>query len=406
MTRGGQGFEPTARDRVAESWSLALARRLLPASLRARYSEQWSADVRDAAELSVPPGSIAWGALRFAVLSRLGPHGADPEELERQSWHLARWGGALIGTSGVGATFGFVGIGGTAGLEQLGATHPALMLIGIAPVMLVLGSATTGIALLWAAVLRRPRVHPLSALIVIALSVGSLLVALWPISLFLFAADEFANVLLLGGLLFLVIGVVGALIVWGATPSDKRQRAAPRPPRRRLGSAWVALALSLALIGVIVVGLVEGLIWGVEHQAGGMPAADVYAALSDYDRVAGVVSVLIWAAVWSLGPLALVLVRMWAVRRGSADHDIARLVGVLGLLGVGATVFFHGWATFSLGMSIADTVPPYTGSRSAIWFVYASLGVTVGLVGLLLALAPTRGSGGSIRAPHAELELA
>lgn len=356
--------------------------------------------MRDAAELRVPPGSIAWGALRFAVLSRLGPHGADPEALERQSWHLARWSGALIGTSGVGATFGFVGIGGTAGLEQLGATHPALTLIGLAPVVFVLGAATAGVALLWAAVLRRPRVHPLSVLVVVALTIGSLLVALWPISLVV--VDEFANALLLGGMLLLVIGVVGALIVWGVTPSDKRQRAAPRPPGRRLRSAWVALAFSLALIGVIVVGLIEGLIWGIEHQAGGMPAADVYAALSDYDRVAGIVSVLIWAAVWSLGPLALILVRLWAVRRGDADHDIARLVGVLGLLGVGATVFFQGWATFSIGMSIADTVPPYTGSRSVFWFVYASLGVTAGLVGLLLALAPTRGSGGSTRATHAE----
>lgn len=379
--------------RPTGSRRLALARRLLPAALRERYDEQWAADLRDAAELDLPTASIAWGALRFAALSRLGPHGAEPEQLERQSWHLARWGGALIGTSGVGATAGFVGTGGPAGLGQLAAVHPALALVGLAPVLFVIGASAAGIALLWAAVLRRPRIHPMSVLVVIALTAGSALIALWPLATY--RPDSLANSLLGSGLLLLVLGAIGALVVWGATPAEK-WRPHPREASDRPGrSGLVTLAASLAIVGATVLGLVEGLVWGVQDQAGGLPAAAVYAALNDVDRVYGIANVLVWAAFASVGPLVLVLVRNRALARGESDRDVSRLIGVLGLLGVGATVFFQGWATFSIGMSIADTLPPFLGSRSSLWFVYASVGTTAGLAGLLLALAPTPSRGGS-----------
>ncbi len=295
---------------------------------------------------------------------------------------------------------GFVGIGGTAGVEQLAAVHPLLALVALVPVLLVLGSSIVGVILLWAAVLMRPRVHPLSVLVVLALSVGSLLVAIWPLALLW--VEELAYALILIGILLLMVGAVGALIVWGATPTDKKQWSTREPHGPRLGSIGVVVAASLAMVGVIVLGLLDGLVWGVEHQAGGLPATAVYAALSDLDRASGIVSVVVWAAVWSLGPVVLVVVRHWSLRRGASDHDVARVVGVLGFLGVGAIVFFQGWATFSIGMSIADTLPPYTGSRSPFWSAYASLGAVFGFVGLLLALAPPRGSGASPRALRAE----
>ncbi|WP_168915217.1 hypothetical protein [Microcella flavibacter] len=379
--------------RSVGSRRLALARRLLPAALRERYDEQWSADLRDADELGVPGPSIAWGALRFAALSRFGPHGAEPAELERQSWHLARWGGALIGTAAVGSTVGFLGFGGLAGLGPLAAVHPALALVGLAPVLFVVGAAAAGIALLWAAVLRRPRIHPMSLLVVLALSAGSVLIALWPVAID--RPDPLASTLLGGGALLLVLGAIGALVVWGATPAEK-WRPLPRDASDRPGrSGPVTLAASLAMVGVIVLGLVEGLVWGVQDQAGGIPAAAVYAALTDLDRVYGIANVLVWAAIASVGPLVLILVRHRALVRGEAEAAVTRLVGVLGLLGVGATVFFQGWATFSIGMSIADTLPPYTGSRSTLWFAYSSVGTIAALTGLLLALAPTARTSGS-----------
>jgi len=83
---------------------------------------------------------------------------------------------------------------------------------------------------------------------------------------------------------------------------------------------------------------------------------------------------------------------------GRTDRDVARLTGVLGLLAVGGVVFFQGWATFSIGMSIADTLPPFAGGRSAVWSLYAAAGATAGLIGVLLALAPAPGEPGPARA--------
>ena len=382
--------------RGAGSRRLALARRLLPPALRARYAEQWAADLRDAAELDLPPTSIAWGALRFAALARLGPHGAEPEELERQSWQLARWGGALIGTAVIGSTAGFVGFGGLSGVAQVAGVHPALVAIVLAPVLLVLASAALGIALLWAAVLRRPRTHPMSALIVVALTAGAGLVASWPLAIE--RGDGIAGPVLASGLLLLIVGTIGALVIWGVTPVDAR-RASPRATALpHVRSGIVLLAASLALLGVITLGLFEGLIWGPEDQAGGMPAAAVYAALSDLDRAAGIAWVIAWAVLASLGPLALVIVRHLMLVAGRTDRDVARLTGVLGLLAVGGVVFFQGWATFSIGMSIADTLPPFAGGRSAVWSLYAAAGATAGLIGVLLALAPAPGEPGPARA--------
>jgi hypothetical protein len=60
----------------------------------------------------------------------------------------------------------------------------------------------------------------------------------------------------------------------------------------------------------------------------------------------------------------------------------------MALLALGFVVLGQGFATFGLGMAIADTLPPYTGSRSLAWTVYAALGATAGLIGAFLALAP------------------
>ncbi len=45
---------------------------LLPAPLRARYREQWAADLRDSAELGIPARQVTLGALRFALTPRPG----------------------------------------------------------------------------------------------------------------------------------------------------------------------------------------------------------------------------------------------------------------------------------------------------------------------------------------------
>lgn len=48
---------------------LRVAVALLPAAMRDRYREQWSADVRDAAGAGLSPSSIVWGAVVFALIA-------------------------------------------------------------------------------------------------------------------------------------------------------------------------------------------------------------------------------------------------------------------------------------------------------------------------------------------------
>ena len=45
------------------SMVIRAAARLLPASIRDRYREQWLADARDATEVGLSPASIAFAAL-------------------------------------------------------------------------------------------------------------------------------------------------------------------------------------------------------------------------------------------------------------------------------------------------------------------------------------------------------
>lgn len=45
---------------------------LLPASARPRHLEQWTADLRDSAELGIPARQVTLGALRFAMTPRPG----------------------------------------------------------------------------------------------------------------------------------------------------------------------------------------------------------------------------------------------------------------------------------------------------------------------------------------------
>ena len=78
--------------------------RVLPPGLRERYAEQWMGELRDASEIGLEPRDIVRGAWRFALLARFAAHGADALELERQSWVLARWGGALLAAGAIGAT--------------------------------------------------------------------------------------------------------------------------------------------------------------------------------------------------------------------------------------------------------------------------------------------------------------
>ena len=360
--------------------------RVLPPGLRERYAEQWMGELRDASEIGLEPRDIVRGAWRFALLARFAAHGADALELERQSWVLARWGGALLAAGAIGATAGYIGIGGGAGADRVTAIHPALAAIAVLPIVITVAAVLAGIALLIMAMLRRPRIHPGSVLIVLALCVGVALVTTWPLTVF--GSSGLLQFAAPGGAVLLTVAAVAAIIVWGAAPASVRA-ARPALAEPRSSSATVLVVGTVILLGAVAFGVVEGLVWGpIDQTRGAFELAELYRRLGPADRASGILAVVLWALLWASVPPVLAIVRHRMLRTGSTDVDVARLLRVLLLLATGGAVFFQGWATFGIGMSIGDSLPPYLGSRSAAWFLYASAGVSVGLIGIVLALAP------------------
>jgi hypothetical protein len=49
---------------------LGLAILIVPAAQRDRATEEWAADLRDCAEVGLPPGAVTAGALRAALVAR------------------------------------------------------------------------------------------------------------------------------------------------------------------------------------------------------------------------------------------------------------------------------------------------------------------------------------------------
>lgn len=372
----------------AQSSALRVAVRMLPAPLRARYAEQWAADARDADELGLSSREIVRGAWRFALLARFGAHGADRVELDRQSWRLARWAGALIGTAALGSTVGYVSIGGAVIVDAR--VPPLLFLLTIAPVVLAVASAVTGVALLVASVLRRPSIRAGSVFVVIALSAGVLLVAGWPVQIVVTGSID--SLALLLGIVLLIIGSISAAVALETAPrAIRHDEGLPSSRALRLSSRKIVGIGAAGIVVATVVGAVEGLVWGpIDQTAHALTLDQVYAILGPREARMGVVMVAVWAAGSLVLALALPAIRWWMLRARRPETAIAQLLLPLALLAIGAVVVGQGWATFSIGMSIADSIPPYAGSRSIMWSVYVSLGATLGLLGVLLALAPSR----------------
>ena len=96
--------------------AVQLAVRLLPASLRGRYREQWNADLRDAAEAGIPQPHIARGALALAAtVARPLPWSGrvvTPEMVARRGWLAAglALSSAVLGLSWAASVVGMGGL--------------------------------------------------------------------------------------------------------------------------------------------------------------------------------------------------------------------------------------------------------------------------------------------------------
>lgn len=278
----------------------------------------------------------------------------------------ARWGVAFLGTAAV-LSFGSFFLGSGGGILTVVATA---QLVAAA----VLGAL--GLIQLWRAALGSTRLARVTAALVTAAvgcAVGNALLS------------GRGPLLLVGVGLLVAAGVCGAVV----------ESSTPRAPVVATVSEHrpVALHIAIATIGLsalIALGAIDLLVWGPLEQTEGLQLDEIYAGLSEWDRAYALFHIVLWIVFWSAAVVILAIVAVIAGRRRAV---VLRTVYAV-TLGVAATiVFFQFWAGFSLGMSIADTLPPYAGSISGFGYLYALCG-QLALVGVIvLTIAPVRAVG-------------
>ena len=250
------------------------------------------------------------------------------------------------------------------------------------PVVAVL-SAVGGVIQLWRAALSA---SPL-ALVTAALGTGGVVAML----AFAGAIRTPIDVAALGFLAFFLLVGAGAcgLVVAASAPVLTYTPVGPgRPELSRPRRLVVVLLAALILFAVIAVGAVDLLVWAPMALAPGYELVEIYAALSEGDRVAGLVWIALWTLFWLVFVVALAIIGLMTARK--ADRFRIRPVLVVLLTIAAIIVFFQPWSGFSLGMSISDTLPTYRGGMSAVGFMYGFAGQLALVAAILLSLAPRR----------------
>lgn len=258
--------------------------------------------------------------------------------------------------------------------------QPGMSLVDAALVGAIVLAFTVGTVLVLSALAGSPRQRPIAIAGVTSLIVG---VAVY-VALPLVPAEAFA----LFGLPYLVgfalmgFGASACIGAWAELdPIDVEPRAEPQG-----GLVGLLILATLLPVALLTVGLLEAFIWGPEAQTEGLVAAEVWAALSSADAAAARTGIIAWAVIAALLSLLPLLVAALTRRMPEATPARRRSAIIIsGLFAGGMVASLHWVGTFSLGMSIADTLPPYAGSLS----VQGETLIVLGSVLLASALCAT-----------------
>lgn len=413
----------------AARFAVRLAARALPAGIRERHREEWLADLEGAREAGVRASGIAIGALLFSVTVQRDSPDVLGMPLSVAARRHARWATALLLSAGVLA-FGTYITGGFGALTVVitlwatlaivaallglvfawraaaiasplakiaaailtigvvfivaAASVPnELWLAGVAGVMVLLVGATVG-GIAWA---NSP--HEIGAVDTAVAETSTTARRMHPA---LVAAIVMAAVLLTG-LFFVFSGVVYWLAVLvlplaAAAVGVRfvlRARRTSREPAT--ASAWIAIvSTGLLCLATVAIGAADLLVWSPLAQAPSYTLEQIWATLSPTDAATGIGFALAWIVIWGVAGLLYLAGTISLL--GRKARPLTRTLVSVGLLIVGATVFFQFWAGISLGMSIADTLPPYSGAGSEMRVVYAMAGQAALVGALLLGLTP------------------
>lgn len=290
----------------------------------------------------------------------------------------AQWGGALLAAAVVfaGPPIGIVSyqLGAIVRRELEGGTLAYTAVVGM--VVLLALTLAIGSWLVLSALLARPRARRATVVGAVAVIAGAVLAVVGIPVLSAIAGDWFGPVLLVT-LALLGFGAAACASAWErgrVRPAFRVSAPSTRGTLRRLGAGDIAVVIAATLVplSLSAAGLMEALVWGPEAQTDGLTAAEVWAALSDADVASARTGIIGWAGVAALLSALPALVAVLARR-----HPVvaARRAVVASALFAGGLLASLQWiGTFSLGMSIADTLPPYSGSVSPEGTVLAVVG--------------------------------
>lgn len=349
-----------------------LAARLLPPAVRERYREEWLADVEGARDAGVRASSIVAGALIFsATLDRTAPE-ISGMPLSVLAQRRARWGVALIACAAVLGVGTWINAGYASGVSS--PLQTVLALAATVWQLLAIIAAVVGVVMLWRAA-RDSGVALASA----ACATGAVVAV--PLGLF---EPGLGTLLTPLAFVLLLASLVCGLLAWSNTPVTASA------PKASTASARPALVVGfVALLAGVAFGAIELIVWSPLWMAPGFTLTEIYGALSEGDRVYGLVFIGAWIVFWTLVTLFFFIAGLVLARR---DRLATRSVVLLALAILAAMVFFQFWAGFSIGNSISDTLPPYRGGRSEFGSLYGIVG-QLALIGVIIGgLAPRRAS--------------
>lgn len=347
---------------------LRLLARTLPAHVRARYREEWLADLAGAQELDLSRGSILLGALATAVSMDRDDPVVLGVPVSVEAVRRARWAAAFLGSAGLLAV-GLWWNGGYAMEEN--PLSPVLEWVGQTLGILAAVFAAVGTWQLLRALFVGVDAFGLTRVLLLGLAgLGCML------GLGLVLLSPFVG--LLYGFMGLVVGLVlAAGGPRGAIPT------APLAPMRRVLLALPFAVGALLMLGVV---LMHVFVWNPLAKLPGMTLDEIYAVMGSAggSSSGGEVSV---AAVVVCGLLLLAPPVLAATPALAGPRSTRRIV-LLGLLSISVTGGLSFFLGFGMGMGIADDFGTDGGDAAASGPLISILAQLVLVVAVFVGFAP------------------
>lgn len=357
-----------------------LAARTLPPTIRDRYREEWTGDVADARDAGIRPSSVAVGAMVFsATLDRDAPEisgvPASVAVVRR-----ARWGVSLLAVAAVLSFGGFyVAAADIGDAPRFPAVATFVTAVGGLWAWLAVAVSVLAIMQLWRAAIAWSTLSKVSA------GLATTCVASAMIGIAVPHVGAGAVVLTLGSA---IAALVAGAIAWTSNPADSlRTRSESVVEPSRVRATWMVLALSVLLAAAVLVGALDLLVWSPQWQAPGYSVTEIVSALTSAGEGGSFASAIGWVIVCSFAVFVFFIAGIVnsARKRPRSVHNL--VVVTFAMISIMVVMQFV--AGFSVGMAIADNIPPYRGGRSEVGVLYGVIG-QLALIGAILMTATPR----------------